>query len=42
MRWIPRLKQYFCNVDGYIIGPSDAIMNNLIVREPVEKGLETH
>jgi hypothetical protein len=42
MRWIPRLKQYFCDIDGYLIGPEDAIKNNLVVREPVEKTGGTH
>ena len=33
MRWIPRLKVYFCDNDGYILGEKDAIMNNLVVIE---------
>ena len=32
MRWIPRLKVHFCDIDGYILGEKDAIENNLVVQ----------
>ncbi|HYU87181.1 MAG TPA: hypothetical protein VEL52_00565 [Candidatus Bathyarchaeia archaeon] len=30
MRWIPRLKIYFCDNDGYILSPHEAELNGLV------------
>lgn len=33
MRWIPRLKIYFCDNDGYILSPHEAELNGLVEAE---------
>ena len=41
MRWIPRMKIFFCNNDGYILNSRDAIVNELVETEGIAKA-ETH
>ena len=33
MRWISRLKIYFCDNDGYILSPHEAALNGLVETE---------
>ncbi|HVH16329.1 MAG TPA: hypothetical protein VNA15_11520 [Candidatus Angelobacter sp.] len=33
MRWIPRLKIYFCDNDGYIVSAHEAAANGLVENE---------
>jgi hypothetical protein len=33
MRWIPRLKIYFCDNDGYILSAREAAVNDLVENE---------
>gem|GEM_PF-4336670 len=33
MRWISRLKIYFCDNDGYILSPHEAELNDLVESE---------
>ena len=41
MRWIPRLKIFFCDNDGYILNSRDATVNGLVETEAIAK-VETH
>ncbi len=41
MRWIPRLKIFFCDNDGYILGQKDAIDNGLVETESIT-GVQAH
>jgi hypothetical protein len=42
MRWIPRLKIYFCDDDGYILSPHEAELNGLVENETPEAVQASH
>ncbi len=41
MRWIPRMKIFFCDNDGYILSSRDATVNGLVETEGIVKA-EAH
>jgi hypothetical protein len=42
MRWIPRVKIYFCDNDGYILSPHEAELNGLVENETPEAVQASH
>jgi hypothetical protein len=42
MRWISRLKIYFCDNDGYILSSHEAELNGLVERELPSTTLASH
>ena len=42
MRWISRLKIYFCDNDGYILSPHEAVLNGLVEYERPKSNQTSH
>ncbi len=42
MRWIPRLKIYFCDNDGYILSAHEAVLNDLVESETPSTAQASH
>jgi hypothetical protein len=42
MRWIPRLKMYFCDNDGYMLSPHEAELNGLVESETPAAAQTSH